>query len=78
MLPLYPTVNYSLPAEPERLITQAHSDSLARAIDNLVSNAGQYAKSRVVLSAQIIEHSVVIKIEDDGNGIPEDQWQNRL
>lgn len=73
--PLYPTVNYSLPAEPERLITQAHSDSLARAIDNLVSNAGQYAKSRVVLSAQIIEHSVVIKIEDDGNGIPEDQWQ---
>ena len=73
--PLYPNVNYSLPAEPERLITQAHSDSLARAIDNLVSNAGQYAKSRVVLSAQIIDHSVVIKIEDDGNGIPEDQWQ---
>ena len=73
--PLYPNIKYSLAAEPEPLIIRAHSDSLARAIDNLVSNAGQYAKSRVMLSAQIIEQSVVIKIEDDGNGIPEDQWE---
>ncbi len=73
--PLYPNINYSLPAEPEPLIARAHSDSLARAIENLVSNAGQYAKARVMLSAQIIDHSVVIKIEDDGIGIPEDQWE---
>lgn len=72
--PLYPKIKYSLPNEPERLITQAHNDSLARAIDNLVSNAGRYAKSHVMLSAQIIEQSVVVKIEDDGDGIPEDQW----
>ncbi|MDB4653945.1 ATP-binding protein [bacterium] len=73
--PLYPSINYILPAEPERLITQAHPGSLTRAIENLVSNAGQYAKSRVMLSAQITEQSVVIKIEDDGDGIPEDHWE---
>ncbi|MGB0760851.1 MAG: sensor histidine kinase, partial [Rubripirellula sp.] len=65
---------YILPTEPERLITQAHPDSLARAVENLVSNAGQYAKSRVQLSAEIIKESVVIKIEDDGDGIPEEHW----
>ncbi len=73
--PLYTNIKYSLPDDPERLITKAHSDSLARAIDNLVSNAGQYAHSRVVLSAQIIEQSVVIKIEDDGDGIPGEKWK---
>lgn len=72
--PLYPKIKYILPTEPERLITQAHPDSLARAVENLVSNAGQYAKSRVQLSAEIIKESVVIKIEDDGDGIPEEHW----
>jgi two-component system, OmpR family, sensor histidine kinase RstB len=73
--PLYPNINYTLPSDPERLITQAHPDSLARAIDNLISNAGRYAKSRVMLSAKIVEQSVVITIEDDGNGIPETEWE---
>ena len=73
--PLYPNINYTLPSNPERLITQAHPDSLARAIDNLISNAGRYAKSRVMLSAKTVEQSVVITIEDDGNGIPETEWE---
>ncbi|MCH1439550.1 MAG: ATP-binding protein [Rubripirellula sp.] len=73
--PLYPHIKYTLPADPARLITRAHSASLARAIENLVSNGGQHAKSRVMLSAKTIEQAVLIKIEDDGNGIPEDQWE---
>ena len=73
--PLYPNIEYILPAAPKRLITEAHPDSLARAIENLVSNAGQHAKSRVMLSAQTIEQLVVIKIEDDGHGIPQDKWE---
>jgi len=74
--PLYPDIQYIMPADPECLVTKAHSDSLARAIDNLVSNAGQYAKSRVLLSAKILDQSVMIIVEDDGNGIPETEWEN--
>ena len=70
--PLYDNIKYCLPDQPRQLIILAHSESLARAIDNLVSNAGQYAKSRVLLSAEIVGQSVVIKIEDDGDGIPEE------
>ncbi|HBV65096.1 MAG TPA: two-component sensor histidine kinase [Rhodopirellula sp.] len=74
--PLYENINYSLTDEPERLITLAHPESLARAIDNLISNAGQHAKSRVLLSAQLVEQSILIQIEDDGDGIPEEQWES--
>jgi len=74
--PLYPKINYVLPPNSKRLITQAHSDSLARAIDNLVSNAGQHAKSRILLAANIVDQFVVITVEDDGDGIPETEWKN--
>ena len=73
--PLYPDIQYAMPPDPGCLATQAHSDSLARAIGNLVSNAGQHAKSRVLLSAKIVEQSVVITVEDDGDGIPETEWE---
>ena len=69
--PLYPNISYNIPKDPERLVTNAHPDSLARAIDNLVSNAGQYATTSVNLSASIKDQTVIITVEDDGDGIPE-------
>jgi len=44
-----------------------------QAIQNLVSNALQYAKSHVILSLSITPKSMTIAVEDDGTGIPIDK-----
>ena len=44
-----------------------------RAIQNLVSNAFQYAASEVLLTLKQKDHRVIITVEDDGPGIPEDK-----
>lgn len=69
--PLYPDVEFMLPENPEQILTRAHPASLARAIENLVSNAGRHAKSRVSASAEIDGNELQIHIDDDGKGIPE-------
>lgn len=46
---------------------------LHRAIQNLVSNAVQYANSQVLISVIREGKSVIIKVEDDGKGIDENK-----
>ncbi|MEJ6497632.1 MULTISPECIES: ATP-binding protein [Pseudoalteromonas] len=48
---------------------------LARAIVNLLSNACDFAESEVLLSATSTSELVTIKIEDDGPGVSEQNWQ---
>lgn len=48
--------------------------AISRAIGNLISNAGRYAASKVVVSADESDHELCIRIDDDGGGIaPEDR-----
>ncbi|MEH6562453.1 MAG: ATP-binding protein [Marinobacter sp.] len=46
-----------------------------RAIQNLVGNAGRYASGRVLVRCHIDEDHCRIDVEDDGPGIPEDEWE---
>ena len=46
-----------------------------RAIQNLVGNAGRYARDRVVVRCHIDEDNCRIDVEDDGPGIPEQDWE---
>ncbi|MDN6318569.1 MAG: ATP-binding protein [Marinobacter sp.] len=46
-----------------------------RAIQNLVGNAGRYASGRVLIRCQIDEDHCRVDVEDDGPGIPEDEWE---
>ena len=48
------------------------SAAFHRAIGNLLSNAGRYAKNEVVVSSSVDDGFVTISVEDDGSGIPED------
>ncbi|MDV6033744.1 MAG: HAMP domain-containing protein [Phycisphaera sp. RhM] len=43
--------------------------AISRAIGNLISNAGRYAASKVVVSAAESDHELCIWIDDDGGGI---------
>jgi signal transduction histidine kinase len=47
------------------------SAAICRVIDNLVRNAVRYAKSQINVSFQVVQTTLVIHIDDDGPGIPE-------
>jgi len=48
---------------------------LHRAIQNLVGNAGRYAAGKVLVSCHFDEDNCRIDVEDDGPGIPEQDWE---
>jgi two-component system osmolarity sensor histidine kinase EnvZ len=50
---------------------------LARALDNLISNALRYGNT-VQISLQIFEKSVVFSVEDDGPGVAPEDRENAL
>ena len=45
-----------------------------RAVQNLVSNACRYAESQVQVSCYVDSDSIRIDVDDDGPGIPEEDW----
>ncbi|MCJ8012112.1 HAMP domain-containing histidine kinase [Paenibacillus sp. KQZ6P-2] len=51
---------------------QADRDKLLQALLNVVSNAVRYAKHHIYIHADICDKHVVIRVSDDGPGIPED------
>jgi len=56
---------------PEPLTVHADRDALRRALVNLVTNARQANAKRVELSVQGEEKAAIIRVEDDGSGIDE-------
>ena len=46
-----------------------------RAVQNLVGNAARYAAGRVRVSCHLDEDNCRIDVEDDGPGIPEQDWE---
>lgn len=49
--------------------------AFVRAIDNIISNANKYAKN-VLINIKVKDNSVVLDIEDDGEGISDDMKLN--
>ena len=45
-----------------------------RAVQNLVGNASRYARSRVIVSCQLTDETCRVDVEDDGPGVPEEDW----
>jgi two-component system sensor histidine kinase RstB len=52
-------------------VVVAERAGLQRALGNLLSNAGQFAKSRVMVSTERAEAATIVDVDDDGDGIPE-------
>lgn len=70
------TVSYcSEPPDEDKHLAEIESRYIHRAVQNLVGNACRYAKSTVRVSCSMDEHTCRIDIEDDGAGIPEEQWE---
>ena len=54
----------------EGLQVELDLKSMPYAITNLLRNALKYAKSRIVVSAEVIGNSILVHVDDDGIGIP--------
>jgi len=67
------TLSYSIASQPIYHDIDFHW--CYRALQNILSNAIQHAKSTVNISATIEEQSLFITIEDDGKGIPKDKQE---
>lgn len=58
----------------QSLIAEVEPRYIHRAIQNLVSNAGRYAKSQVRVVCSVVNNTCRVDVEDDGPGIPKEQW----
>lgn len=76
--PLHPQVQFERIGEQATMPINAHPTSLGRAIENLVSNAGRHAKSRVVVDGEITDQIATIHVDDDGDGIAEENREKVL
>ena len=71
-----------LELRPELLVTiesnggglQADRRLLKRALTNLASNASRYAVSTIALRFHVLQGVPVFEVEDDGPGVPQDEW----
>ena len=68
--PLHPTIEYHKAVAAESYELNTHVASLQRAVGNLVSNAGKYASTKVVVSVSKEAGNYQIVVDDDGKGIP--------
>lgn len=60
----------------EWLETEVEPRYIHRSIQNLVGNATRYASSKVTVSCVCDKDTCRVDVEDDGPGIPEDQWES--
>ena len=69
---LYPSIQFQASGNGggEESIISADRTSFQRAIGNLVSNAGRYARSRVTVSMGQEDRATIVDVDDDGDGIP--------
>jgi len=60
---------------PERQRVELDLKSMPYAVTNLLRNAIKYARTRILLSAEVAGDRIVIHVDDDGIGIPEPERQ---
>jgi signal transduction histidine kinase len=61
-------------ANPDQQFLPFEPKYLERAIGNLLSNAQKYSRSQVQISIHRTNHDCTIIVDDDGPGIPEEDW----
>jgi two-component system OmpR family sensor kinase len=60
----------------DELLYACDGHFLTRSVQNLIGNAVKYADKLVQVSLISVDDKVLIKVEDDGPGIEESEWEN--
>jgi signal transduction histidine kinase len=69
--PLHPSVEFSIEDPGHSIRVTGNRASLSRAVENLLSNAGRFARASVSVLAGLQGDGIVIHVDDDGAGVPE-------
>lgn len=70
------SISANIDSESERWgLSDVEPRYIHRAIQNLVGNAGRYASKQVIVNCQFDEDNCRVDVEDDGSGIPEEDWE---
>ncbi|RMF12959.1 MAG: HAMP domain-containing protein [Gammaproteobacteria bacterium] len=75
---IHPDIDISArfaPGSEQFVLSEVEPRYIHRAIQNLVGNACRYASSRVVVDCCLERQTCRVDVQDDGPGIPEDQWE---
>jgi len=67
-------VIYTGESSEHSLLAEVEPRYIHRAVQNLVGNAARYASSKVKVTCSVGSDSCRIDVEDDGPGIPKEQW----
>lgn len=62
-------------ATPEMYRINGSVALLSSAIENVIRNAKKYAKSEIHVMIDLVEGNLIIIVDDDGKGIPENQYE---
>ena len=74
--PLYGDIDFSAELPAPAPVMHGDRAAIARAIGNLISNAGKYADSKVVISLAESENQIKFAVDDDGPGISEEDRES--
>ena len=68
---LHPSIQFDVDESVgEEDVVVAERAGFMRALGNLLSNAGRFAKSRVTISTESADGATFVDVDDDGDGIP--------
>ena len=71
-----PNYHFTLESNNESLEVSFDKNAMNKVIDNLIRNAVKYAANKVVVSLKQTGGDIKISVEDDGKGIPEENWSS--
>ncbi|MBQ0756712.1 MAG: sensor histidine kinase [Amphritea sp.] len=74
---LYPAVRIETDFSSEHILPQDRDDML-ELIGNLLDNACKYAMSEVDLSTAVVDNQLMIRIRDDGKGLPQESIERLM
>lgn len=58
------------------ILMKVHHKELERGVFNIINNALNYATSKILVTADIVNSDILITIQDDGKGIEEEMLKN--
>ena len=61
---------------PESLFVDLDRKAMPYALRNLLRNAFKYASQRIMVSAELVDDHILVHVDDDGIGIPEDEREH--
>lgn len=61
---------------PDSLFVDLDRKAMPYALRNLLRNAFKYASQRIMVSAELVDDHILVHVDDDGIGIPEDEREH--